>query len=167
MNEQRLKKLFHFNENDLFANRNGRLSQNQKLRLTEAAREEKKAARDSAVILIVIAAFGFGMGLLIVVTAPVVEAKILIGLILCVLWPLGWGARAWRAGRTRTPEMANPVRSARGRVHIERAGDDFILEVEGRQFDVDQDVAQAMEEGEEMYIYFSEETAEILSVEAG
>ena len=58
MDERRLRKLFHFNENDLAANRRGQFSENQKQRLDAEAKQERKSARESAAILFVIAAAG-------------------------------------------------------------------------------------------------------------
>jgi hypothetical protein len=165
MDNARLKKHFHFTDADLSANRNGRLSEPQKKRLMDEARAERKSARESATIVFVIAALGLTFGLIITVNAAVVSAKILVGLALCVLWPLGWGGGGWTILRSAPPERAGQVRWARGGVRVIRQGEDVMLDVGGRQFDVEGDPAGALTEGEEVAVYYLDDTEEILSVE--
>ena len=166
MNIPDLKKLFKFDDYDLNANRNGRLSAKQEKRLTEDARAERRSARDSAGILLVFALLGFGMGLLIVVNAPVLAGKVLIGLMLCVLWPLAWGRQAWMIWRSVPSENQGQVRAVSGRARVIRDGQDFILEVEGRQFDLDKNPGGVIPDGVQITVYFLERTEEILSVDA-
>jgi hypothetical protein len=170
MDERRLKKYFHFNDNDLFYNRTGRLSEIQSKRLLEQAKEEQKSARDSAGILFVIAAFGMLVGLVFVFTAPVI-GKILIGALLCVIWPGAWGWKGWTILREARSGTLSPLRAARGRVHVARHADpngsvDFVLEVGDCQFDVDDGMSGMLEEGETCAVYYLEDTEEIMSVEA-
>jgi len=165
MDKQRLERLLKFDATDLSANRNGSLSEGQTKRLMSDALTERKSARESAGILLFIAAMGFWFGLLIVVTAPILSARILIGLLLCVLWPLAWGWKAWQVIKS-APAMAEQVRAVRGRVRVVRYEDDFVLEVEGRQFDLEKNPSELIAEGDELIVYYLERTEEILSVEA-
>ena len=166
MDDQRLKKFFHFNNNDLFANRNGRFSENQAKVLKEEIEAEQKSARESAGILAVIASLGLGAGLLIVVNAPVLAGKILIGLMLCVLWPLAWGGQAWRVLQSAPPARQDQVRAVRGRARVVRYEQDVILEVGERQFDLEKNPSGLIADGDELIVYYLERTEEILSVEA-
>ena len=156
---------FKFSIADLSANRNGRLSEKQAKRVLAEARIERKSARESAAILLVVAAMGFGMGALIVVNAPILAGKILIGLMLCVLWPLAWGWKAWQVCGSALPEREEQVRAARGRVRIIRDEHDIILELAEHQFDLEKDPAGVIDDKDEIIVFFLERTEEILSVD--
>jgi hypothetical protein len=166
MNEHRLKQFFKFDDTDLSANRNGRLSQEQRKKIEAETRAERISARDSAGILFVIALMGVGMGLLIVVNAPQLSAKLVIGFLLCLLWPFAWGSRVVGILKSAPPmTREEQVRVAAGPVRVSRYEDDFILEVNGHQFDLDKNSGGVIEDGEELRVYFLERTEEILSVE--
>ena len=166
MDDQRLKKFFHFNNTDLFNNHNGRLSENQARRLEEELKAEQKSARESARILVVIASLGLGAGLLIVVNAPVLAGKILIGLMLCVLWPLAWGWKAWQVWMSAPAERQEQVRAVRGSARVIRYEEDVMLEVGERQFDLEKNPSGLIADGDELIVYYLERTEEILSVDA-
>lgn len=166
MNDRGYKNLFEFNEYDLPANRNGRLSERQTKRVLAEAQAERKSARESAGILFVIAALGFGVGAMIAINAPIVTGKVLIGFMLCLLWPLAWGGRAWMVMRSAPSERQDQVQAERGRVRFIRYEDDFVLEVEGRQFDLEKNPSNVIADGDELIVYFLERTEEVLSVEA-
>lgn len=165
MDDARLRQFFKFNESDLRANRNGRLSENQGKRVKDEARAERKSARDSMMILLVIAALGLAFGLIIVINVSLPSARILIGGLLCLLWPLGWGWKAWQAMRSAPPEREEQVRAARGRVRVLRYDEDVILEVGERQFDLEKNPSGVIADGDEVIVYYLERTEEILSVE--
>ena len=170
MDARRLKKLFHFTETDLFANRDGRLSENQKKRLTELARAEQKSARESAGILFVIAAVGLAFGLIIGLNAPAPWIRSLFLLVLGLIWPLAWAGRAvsilWSARSLKDDQL----QSVRGNVHIIQhndpdGGTDYVLQVGDLQFDVDGNPTGVLSEGDECVVYYLKQTEEILSVE--
>ena len=164
MESHALKKFFHFTDADLSANRNGRFSVSQQKRLKDEARARQKSARESAGILLVIASFGLGAGLLIAFNAPTWGARILIGSLLCALWPLAWGWKAWTALQS-APAMEGQVRAARGRARVVRVEDEFMLEVGERRFDLEKNPGGLIAEGEEVVVFYLERTEEILSVE--
>jgi hypothetical protein len=164
MDDRRIKQFFKFDESDLSANRNGRLSEKQARRLVAEARAERKSARESAGILLVVAVLGLGFGLLIVMNASVVAGEILIGLLLCVLWPLAWGWKAWQAWIS-VPAGDEQVRTVRGRVRIIRDQEDIVLEVEEHQFDLEKDPGGVIAPDDEIIVFYLERTEDILSVE--
>src|SRR5215212_7509595 len=93
MDERRLRKFFHFTEDDLAANRRGQFSENQKKRLDAEARKERKSARESATILVVIAAAGMAVGIIIGSVAPNLTGRIAILLLMGLLWPSAWAGK--------------------------------------------------------------------------
>lgn len=165
MDDARLERFFKFDESDLRANRNGRLSEKQEKKISADAKAERKSARDSMMILLVIASLGLGAGLLIALNAPTWTGRILIGLTLCLLWPLAWGGRAWAVVRSAPSARQEQVRSAKGRARILHYEDDFVLEVEGRHFDVEKNPSGVIADGDELVVFYLERTEEILSVE--
>lgn len=166
MDERRLRKFFHFTEEDLLANRRGQFSDRQKERLSQAARTEQASARSSAAILFVIAAAGLAIGLVIGSIAPVLIGRILIVFFMGILWPVVWAGRGVQILRSayalRTPRLCQ----VSGPVHIIRYEDtDYLLQVGDLEFDLDGNPSGVIWEGEEYTIYYLEATEEILSVE--
>jgi hypothetical protein len=87
MDERRLRKFFHFTEDDLLANCRGQFSENQEKRLRQEAKAEQASARSSAAILFVIAGAGLAIGLTIGSIAPTLIGRILILFFMGILWP--------------------------------------------------------------------------------
>jgi len=166
MDELRLRKFFHFTEDDLLANRQGQFSERQKKRLSQEAKAEQDSARSSAAILFVVAAAGLAVGLTIGSIAPTLTGRILILLLMGVLWPSVWawkGVKIILSART----LQEPcLRDVSGRVHIIRYGDaGHVLQAGGLDFDLDGDPSGVVMEGDEYTIHYLEATEEILSVE--
>ena len=93
MDVQRLRKLFHFNEEDLLANRRGRFSTKQLNQLTEQARMERKSAWGSAAILFGIAAAGMALGIGLGSIAPSRLGQFAMFGCMGALWPLAWAGK--------------------------------------------------------------------------
>jgi len=170
LDNRHLRKLFQFTDDDLFANRNGRLSENQKKRRAEQARAEQKSARESAVILFVIAAGGLAFGLTIGLNAPAPWIRTLFLILLGLIWPLAWGGRGVRILRSARSLNEDHLQSVRGRVRIIRQSDpdggaEYILQVGDEQFDVDGNPTGVLSDEDECIVYYLKETEEILSVE--
>lgn len=166
MDERRLRKYFHFTEADLLANRRGQFSDGQMKRLSQQAKVEQASARSSAVILLVIAAAGLAVGLTIGSIAPTLTGRILVFLIMGVLWPFAWagkGVRIILAART----LQEPrLRTVSAPAHLIRHTDeDFVLQMNGLEFDLARNPSGAVMEGDEYTLYYLEATEEILSVE--
>ena len=170
MDDRRLRKLFQFTEADLSANRQGRLSEGQLKRLAQQAQAEQKSARESAIILSVVAAVGLALGLIFAFTAPSTGSRLLLVSLLGVLWPLAWGGRAVKILREARSMKEHQLEAARGPVHIVRHADpsgevEYTLQVGGSEFDVDGNPSGALREGEECVVYALKATGTILSVE--
>ena len=166
MDEIRLRRLFHFNEDDLAANRRGYFSEKQIIRLDEEAKREQKSAWGSAVILFLIAAAGMAVGIVIGSISPTQIGQIAMYLCMGAVWPLAWGGKAVQiilaANALYQPRLSfvcGPVQV----VHHEDR--EYSLQVDGIEFDVDGNPSGAFRESEEYTIYYVEQTREILSIE--
>ena len=166
MDERRLRKIFHFTEDDLLANRRGQFSERQRQRLNQEAKAERASARSSAVILFVIAAAGLAVGLTIGSIAPTPTGRILILLMMGLLWPSAWGWKGVKIILSVRALQEPRLRKVSGRIHIIGHGEgEYTLQVEGLEFDVDGNPAGVIMEGDEYTIHYLEATEEILSVE--
>jgi len=166
MNEQRLRKFFHFTEADLLANSRGGFSETQRQRLSQQAKAEQASARSSAVILFVIAAAGLAIGLTIGSIAPMGMGRILILVFMGVLWPFAWAGKGVNILLAARKLQEPRLRQVSGPVHILRHEDaEYVLQVEGHDFDLDGNPSGVIMEGDEYIVYYLEATEEILSME--
>ena len=166
MDERRLRKFFHFTENDLDANRRGQFSENQKKRLLNEARAEQKSARESATILFVVAAIGLALGWILTSVAPTSPGRVFFIVLLCILWPAAWAGKGMQIIRAARSLQEPRLRQVSGRVHIIRHEDEtYLLKVGELEFDLDGNPAGAILEGDEYTIYYVEATQEILAAE--
>ena len=166
MDVRRLRRLFHFNEEDLAANRRGQFSKRQLQRLDAQARTEQKSGWGSALILFVIAAAGMAVGIGLGSIAPTGLGRVAMYLFMAALWPLVW---VWKgiqiilaANALHDPHLSFVI----GQVRVLHHGDgEYTLQVEGHEFDVDGNPTGAFTEDHEYTIYFAEPTREILSID--
>jgi hypothetical protein len=166
MDVRRLRRLFHFNEEDLAANRRGRFSEKQLMRLEAEARKERKSAWESAAILFAIAAAGMAVGIGIGWIAPTQFSRIAMYLFMGALWPLVWAGRGIQvilaANALRQPHLS----FVRGPVQVIHHGNgEYTLQVEGLEFDVDGNPSGTFTDADEYTIYYMEATHEILSID--
>ena len=166
MDELRLRRLFHFTENDLAANRRGFLSENQVARLSADAKRERKSAWGSAAILFGIAAVGMAIGIIIGSISPTQIGQIAMYSCMGALWPLAWAGKAVQiilaANALNQPRLS----FVRGRVEVLHHGDrEYTLQVDGLEFDVDGNPSGAFTNDREYTIYFVDQTREILSID--
>jgi len=166
MDEQRLRKFFHFTENDLYTNRNGRFSDTQKKRLATEAKAEQKSARKSATLLFVIAAVGLALGLTLSAIAPTLIGRIFLFLLLGVLWTSAWAGQGIKIIRSARTLEEPRLRTVSGPAHLlQHTDEDITLQLGGIEFDLERNPAGTILEGDEYTIYYLEATEEILSAE--
>jgi hypothetical protein len=166
LDERRLRKFFHFTEDDLLANRRGQFSELQKKRLGQEAKAERASACSSAAILFAIAAAGLTVGFTIGAIAPTFTGRILVSLLMGIVWPSVWAGRGVQIIRSARALQEPRLREVSGRVHILRHGDaEYGLQAGGLDFDLDGDPSGVVMEGDEYRIHYLEATEEILSVE--
>ena len=166
MDERRLRKLFHFTEADLAANRRGQFSEGQKKRLSEEACKERKSARESAAILFVIATAGMAVGLTIGYIAPTLMGRTLMILLMGILWPSVWAGKGVQIIRAAIRLQEPLLREVRGPIQVTRHEEgEYTIHVDVLEFDADGDPSGAFTDGDEYTIYYVEATEEILSVD--
>jgi hypothetical protein len=166
VDERRLRKFFHFAQDDLLANRRGQFSEGQKKRLREAARVEQASARSSAAILFVIAAAGLAIGLTISSIAPTLPGRILMFLLMGVLWPSVWAGKGVQIIRSayalQEPQLCQVSGQARVIGHPDGSHG---LQVGEYEFDLDGNPSGVIVDGDQYTLYYVKSTEEILSVE--
>ena len=166
MDERRLRKFFHFTENDLDANRRGQFSEAQKKRLRQEAKNEQASARSSAAILFVIAAAGLAIGLTIGSIAPTPLSRVLMFFLMGILWPFAWAGKGVKIIRAAHALQAPGLREVNGQAHIIRDADGgHVIQIGKHEFDLDGDPSGVVMERDEYTVYYLEATQEILSIE--
>lgn len=166
MDERRLRKFFHFTEEDLLANRRGQLSERQKKRLGQQAKAEHASARSSATILFVIAVAGLAVGLTIASIAPASIGRTLIILLMGILWPSVWAAQGLQTIRTAYALREPRLCQVSGRAHLIRHTDgSHGLKIGAQEFDLDGNPSAVLVNGDEYTVHYVEATEEILSME--
>jgi len=167
MENQHLRKFFHFTEVDLTANSRGQFSEGQTKRLLTDAKKEQASARSSAVILFVIAAAGMAIGLTITAIAPSGIGRILILLFMGILWTFVWAGKGIQALRSASSLSEPKLGQVSGRIHIvKHTSEDYVLQIGDMEFDLEKNPSGVMMEGDEYKLYYVEATEEILSVES-
>lgn len=168
MNVRRLSKLFHFNEDDLAANRRGRFSEKQITRLDAESRKERKSAWESAAILFAVAVAGMAVGIGFGWIAPTRFSQIAMYLLMGTLWPLIWAGMGIQVILAASVLGQPHLSFVKGTVHVVHHGDGkYTLQVEELTFDVDGNPTGAFTEEKEYTIYYVQTTQEILSVDDG
>jgi hypothetical protein len=166
MDETRLRRLFHFNEADLAANRHGYFSEGQMVRLDTEAQRERKSAWGSAAILFLIAAAGMAIGIILGSISPTTVGRVAMYLIMGTIWPLAWAGKGAQMILAANALSQPHLRFVRGPIQVVHHGDgEYTLQVDGIEFDVDGNPAGAFSEDEEYTIYFVQANQEILSID--
>ncbi len=166
MNEGPLARLFNFDEGDLFANRNGYLSDQQQARLTREAQDKKKFGRYGGIFLLTFA------------IVPFAGAFVLWGVwaVAAAAWPIVWGLLGVIALRSSLSTRSFEVKKVEGPVNIvkvvhsssgdESSYDEQELHIGGTEFDIDEEgLADCMMQGDTYAVYYLEDPVQILSAE--
>lgn len=166
MEVRRLRRLFHFTEADLAANRRGRFSEKQLQQLNNEAKKEQKSAWGSAAILFLIAAAGLAIGIGLGSIAPSTLGRFAMYGCMGAVWPLVWAGKGIQiileANALREPHLSFVT----GPVKLIQHGDqEYTLQVEGLEFDVEGNPTGAFTDGKEYTVYYVEPKREILSVD--
>ena len=172
MENQKLKEYFEFNEADLSANRNGRLSAKQLRKMKDQQIGGWKSSRWMGLIFLAVALVGVAAGVRAVTVAGMkMIERIVFGLALGLFWPSVWGSLGWKLinpAATTSPEDLVPV-SVRGPVEIIEyetgGGGNYMLSIGGLEFDVYDNMSEILQNGDECAVYYLEELEQILSVE--
>ena len=170
--QQLLMKLFDFNEAELQANRNGRLSERQKARLAQAEKSQKGCAVTGGIFLFVIALVGVAVAVIFIPTLINEErlAAIAVGVAFGCIWPMVWGGLGLLSARRAFAKMEVKVKKAEGPINIVKAirqeynastklhSEYSIheLRVGKRVFEVEAETADAMMQGDVYAVYYAD-----------
>ncbi len=168
MADERLERYFHFDEQDLQANRSGQFSEKQKTRLVREDKYTRKWSLIGGGLLLLIAAIGpFGAvgGWNQFEDLP---TKLIFVAGFGVLWTLIWGSMAWRQirralfrhefkmgraqGRARVVQASSPAGNGRVTFHHE-------LQIGGERFLATTFLGEIVQ-GTEAIVYFIDRTAD-------
>jgi hypothetical protein len=172
MGDPQLMKLFDFDESELQANRNGRLSEKQKARLSADEKNQKGCSAILGGFLMLIALVGVGIA---VAAIPAIinedrGAAIAIGVVFGCIWPLVWGGIGFIQVRRAFVKMEVKVRKAEGPINIVKAIREdynpstkthseysvYELRVGKRVFEVESEVADVMTQGDVYAVYYAD-----------
>jgi hypothetical protein len=175
MSDLTLEKHFHFNEGDLNANRNGRLSDRQLKRLGVQAASHKKSALGFGIVLLGIASIGVIAGVVGLLNMKGMVERIAAGALFGLLWPYIWGGLGIGMIKSAIKQPNFELQTAQGPINIvkDESYDStnqtysvfHELHIGGCQFDVEGDLADLMMQGDEYAVYYLKDREEIVSAE--
>lgn len=170
MDEQKLQEYFDFDEDDLIANRMGRLSERQ-LKHLDAARKHKPGLEwGIGLLFFVLAGAGIYGAASAIFNAPSIIEGIAFVLVFGILWPYLFGKLGLQMIDSTRPKMNMHVKAERGHLQFRnRSARDIIpyyeLQVGDRIIEVADDLSEMVVEGDKYAIYFLAKTKGILSLE--
>jgi hypothetical protein len=164
MSQDPLDTYFDFDEADLFANRNGYLTDRQKTRM---ATQEQFAKR----FFLGIAIFLFGVGIVPTIIVWLSNPSRTFPVIWSSLWIPTWGFFGFLVARMALSTRKAPLlKKAEGPVNIvmedtDSTDRDYELHVGGETFDADSELADIMMQGDVYAVYYIDGINEIVSAE--
>ena len=184
MSDQQLMNHLGFDESELQANRNGRISEKQKARLQIKETGSKTGALFLGLVFLGSALLGLGIAIVEVLNSHDLTFTIIISTVFGCIWPLIWGAAGFFSLRRAFAKVETKVGKVEGPVNIlkviRRNYDSntqtytdynaYELRVGGRIFDVRSDLPNFMAQGDVYAVYYAEfnltdKKKEILSAE--
>ncbi len=169
MTETELMHYFNFDNVDLEANRNGQLSEKQRVRL----QGERRAFTNSARLVGIIIGVGSLAMLGIIVALGLLDHSLFLEIVipLMCIAPLGFAAYLM-SGRYEIAPFA--VKRLEGPVHLRPSAKAsplgtgarrYALTVDGHSFTVDPELQKVMRDGERYRVYYASDWDDILSLE--
>lgn len=170
MEKSSLEEYFDFDEDDLAANRDKRLSQKQIARLDALRKHKPGFEWGIGALLFVFAAAGIYAAGVSLFQDVSIGARIVFVLIFGVIWPYFFVKLGWVMIDSTRPGRDVHVKVERGRLRIEpRDGRDIVpyydLRVGDRTVEVEDDLSNLVEEGETYAMYYLAKTKGVLSME--
>lgn len=172
MSDQQLMKFFDFDESELHANRSGRLSERQKMRLAKAEKSQKGCAVTGGIFLFVIALVGVAVAVIFIPTLINEDrgAAIAVGAAFGCIWPLVWGGFGFASASRAFAKMEVKVKKAEGPINIVKAVRDeynsstkthseysiYELHVGKRVFEVEPEIADIMMQADVYAVYYAD-----------
>jgi hypothetical protein len=174
--DTQLMNYFKFDQDDLYANQNGRFTDKQRVRLIQEDKSDRRSGLVWGIILMGIGA----IGLVIAIVAGLANSdwgfRIGFGCGFGIVWPLVWGGIGYAMMSDSFSKHEFKLARVQGRVNIVRSESyssqshttsvHHELHIGGQEFRVDEDLANVLMQGEEYALYYVDGTNKILSAES-
>jgi hypothetical protein len=175
MIDQQLMNYFKFDAADLDANRNGQFTDKQKARLAVQDKSGRTWSLIGGLGLMAIAAIGLAGAIAGWIADPDWGFRIGFGLGFGCIWPLVWGGLGAILLRGTSSKRSYQLAKVQGLVNIvsresysnsrHTTSVSHELHIGGREFDVEEDLADVMMQGDEYTLYYIKDSDEIMSAE--
>jgi len=175
MPDQQLMEYFHFDQDDLYANQNGRFTERQRVRLTQQDQARRKLSRGLGVFMLLLGLLGPVIAVVAGLANPDSGFRISFGLGFGCLWPAVWGVVGYALVRSAFRKRQFRVTSVRGPTNVVRTrttdsdgvpGFTYVLHIGDKQFGVRPRLVDVIRNGEEYILYYVDGTRDIVSAEA-
>ncbi len=176
MIDAQLMSYFKFDQDDLYANQQGRFTEKQMAHITEKDKADRRSGRRWGFFLMGIGLLGLVVAIAAGISSDSWGFRIGFGLGFGVIWPLVWGGLGYMIAADSFGKHDFKLCSVQGRANIVRSEHynssththsvSHELHIGGHEFIVDESLADVIFQGEEYAIYYVERTDEILSAEA-
>ncbi len=175
MLDAQLMSYFKFDQDDLYANRQGCFTDKQMAHIIATDKADRKANRGWGIALMAIGLLGIVVAVVVGLSTDSWAFRIGFGLGFAVIWPLAWGGFGWLLAGDSFKKHDFKLAQVQGRANIVRAESYNAsthtrsvwneLHLGGHDFTVREDIADVIFQGEAYTIYYVDSTDEILSVE--
>lgn len=173
--DQQLMDYFKFDLSDLHANEQGQFTDKQRARLIQEDKSNRTWSLVGGSGLMLIALIGLGGAILAVTQDSDLGFRIGFGLGFGCVWPLIWGGIGFVVIRNALSKHDIKLARVQGQVNIvsresynsqsHTTSTYHELHIGGQDFDVDEDLADVMMQGDEYILYYVDGSSEILSAE--
>ncbi len=175
MVDQQLMSYFKFDDADLYANQNGQFTAKQKARIIQEDKSSRASSRGWGIFLMLIGL----LGLVIAIVAGIAESdwgfRIGFGIGFGLIWPVVWGGIGFLLAKDSFEKHDFKLARVQGRANLvahesynsssHTTTVSHELHIGGHEFDVEEDAADVIMQGDEYVIYYVDSTDEILSAE--
>jgi hypothetical protein len=168
---------FHFTADDLFANQNGRFTEQQKLRIQQLDRSRRRLGLFIGIVMEIVAFIGLAFAVAAATGRADQAIRLPFGPAFGFVW-LFWGGigffvlrRALTRREFKVARVQGPARLIRRRYRqrqrpgIVRVRDDYDLRIGDQILKAQGDVGGAITQADEYIVYYAESTKDILAVE--
>ncbi len=175
MIDAQLMSYFKFDQDDLYANQQGRFTDKQMTHILEKDKADRKSGRGWGIFLGLVGLLGIVIAVVAGMASDSWAFRIGFGAGFAVIWPLVWGGLGYMMAADSFKKHDFKLACVQGRANIVR-GETYNssththsvyheLHLGGHDFSVDEDIADVIFQGEPYAIYYVDSTDEILSVE--
>ncbi len=175
MVDQQLMNYFKFDAADLYANRNGQFTDQQKARIIQEDKSSRASSRGWGIFLMLIGLLGLVIAIVAGIASNDWGFRIGFGIGFGLIWPVVWGGLGFLMAQDSFTKHDFKLACVQGRANLV-AHESYSssshtttvsheLHIGGHEFDVEEDAADVIMQGEEYVIYYVDSTDEILSAE--